>query len=150
MSKRFPTPKKWTPTNPQKYEGNSNNIITRSSWETRMLNWLDTNPNIISYSSEEFFIPYISLLEGKPRRYFPDMKAKIKTGNGIKTFIIEIKPANQRVPPTTKNQRRYLQEMETYILNKSKWEAADKWCKERGYEFMILDEYDLGIAKRKG
>ena len=33
----------------------------------------------------------------------------------------------------------------TYIKNQSKWETATQYAKDRGYEFIILSEAELGI-----
>jgi hypothetical protein len=149
-NKRYPKPRKWKPNNPEKYEGDFNNIITRSSWEVRFLKWCDSDPTVISYSSEEFFIPYISALTPeKPRRYFPDAKIKVRTPNGVKIYVVEIKPHKERFPSTSRIKKTYLAETETYIVNQCKWKYAKAWCEQRGYEFIILDEYDLGISVRK-
>ena len=32
-----------------------------------------------------------------------------------------------------------------YAKNQAKWEAADEWCKDRGYEFKVFTEKELGI-----
>lgn len=148
-NRRYPKPKKWKPTNPEKYQGDPTNIITRSSWEVRFLNYCDRTPSILSYSSEEFCIPYFSVLDNKPRRYFPDAKITIKTPEGIKTYVVEIKPNKERFPPTSRNKKTFLLESQTFITNQCKWKAAKEWCTQRGYEFLILDEYDLGISIRK-
>jgi hypothetical protein len=65
----------------------------------------------------------------------------------IKTYLIEIKPDSQTKPPIYKGKqtRRYLNESMTYIKNQSKWEAATRFAKDRGWEFMILTEHHLGI-----
>jgi hypothetical protein len=149
---RFPKPRKWIPKNPEKYVGDITNIISRSSWETKFLNWADNNPAIISYSSEETVIPYISMADMKPHRYYPDFKIKVKDAQGnIKTYIVEIKPNSQRNPPIYKGKKtqKYINECSTFMVNQSKWKAAESFCKERGLGFIVLDEYDLGIAKRK-
>ena len=51
------------PQNPQKYKGDVNNIIYRSSWELKFMQWCDRNENIMEYGSEEFWIPYVSPVE---------------------------------------------------------------------------------------
>ena len=56
---------RFTPSNPQKYIGDPNNIIYRSSWECKVMNWLDKNPDILSWASEELIIPYISPVDGQ-------------------------------------------------------------------------------------
>ena len=38
-----------------------------------------------------------------------------------------------------------LYEQKTYVKNKAKWEAAEKWAKKKGIEFKILTEKELGI-----
>ena len=42
----------YKPSNPRKYKGNINNIICRSSWETKVCGWGDLNKNIIEWGSE--------------------------------------------------------------------------------------------------
>ena len=63
-------PRLWKPKNSEKYEGDYNNIIVRSSWEVRFLNWCDNNTHILSYSSEEIVIPYLSPIDNKYHRYY--------------------------------------------------------------------------------
>ena len=70
------------PTNPNKYVGDHKNIIWRSTWECRVMTWLDKNPNIVSWASEEVIVPYISPVDGKWHRYFPDFLVKIKDKQG--------------------------------------------------------------------
>lgn len=146
----FPKPKKWIPKHPEKYAGDSKNIVTRSSWETRAMHFLDMNENVILWASEEFNIKYISPLDGREHRYFCDFLAKMKTRDGsIKTYLIEVKPNKERSAPTTKNKKQFLSEMQTFVVNKAKWAAAEAFCKSKGITFLIIDEYDLGIKKRK-
>jgi len=35
------------PKNPKKYNGDSTNIIYRSSWELRVMKWLDEHPKVV-------------------------------------------------------------------------------------------------------
>jgi hypothetical protein len=135
------------PRNPKKYIGDSNNIIYRSTWECKVMSWLDLNDNIISWASEEVIIPYISPVDNRYHRYFPDFVAKIKQKNGIaKTFVIEVKPEAQTKPPTQKRKtKRYIQEAATYVINQSKWKAATEFCKDHGWEFQVITEKHLGI-----
>ena len=49
---------KFTPENPSKYAGDSNNIIYRSMWERRCMKYFDNNPSILQWASEEVVIPY--------------------------------------------------------------------------------------------
>jgi aldehyde:ferredoxin oxidoreductase len=75
-------------------------------------------------------------------RYFVDVKVKFKSG---KIYLIEIKPEIQTKPPVKKKRKsqKYLKEVMTYIKNESKWEQAEKYCKQRGWEFKIFTENTL-------
>lgn len=135
------------PRNPQKYRGNANNIIYRSSWELRCMKWFDTNESIIWWSSEELIIPYFSPVDEKMHRYFPDFVIRVKRKDGTQmTYVIEVKPEIQTKVPTQKRRtKKYLQEAATYVVNQSKWKAADKFCQDNGWKFQILTERELGI-----
>lgn len=138
-SKDFP--RKWTPKFRNKYEGNPDNIIVRSSWEVRFLNWCDNNKAIKSYSSEEIIVSYISPIDQKRHRYFPDAKI---VAQDDRVYLIEIKPNHQTKPPNKKS-KRYLTEATTYMVNQAKWKAAREYCDRRGWQFKILTEYELGL-----
>jgi hypothetical protein len=134
------------PRNPQKYSGNVSNIIYRSSWELRTFEWADMNPSVISWSSEETIIPYVSKVDGRYHRYFIDLKLKIRGTDGeVKDYIVEIKPFQQTQPPKFPGRQtpRYLKEVETFITNQSKWEAAKVYAEERKMKFVILTEKEL-------
>jgi hypothetical protein len=137
--------------NKEKYTGNIDNIIYRSGWEHMLMRWLDENPDIIKWSSEETIVPYISPVDNKQHRYFVDFTATFKNGQ---TLLIEVKPKYQTVPPKIKNsktqkgQQKMLAEMETFAVNDAKWKAADKYAQQRGMKFCIFTEeslQDLGI-----
>ena len=74
---------KFITNNTQKYVGDHRNIIYRSLWELKFMKWCDRNRNIIEWGSEEFFIPYVSPLDNKPHRYYPDFYMKLKDGKGM-------------------------------------------------------------------
>jgi hypothetical protein len=135
------------PKNPSKYKGKVDQIVYRSSWENRVMKWLDENPNVIWWSSEELIIKYRSPIDQRIHRYFPDFVTRVKTKNGIeKTLVLEIKPYKQTQKPTQKRKTKtYLEEAKTYIINQEKWKAADLFCQEHGWQFQILTEKELGI-----
>lgn len=150
MSKKYPKPRKWYPKNPEKYVGDINNIISRSSWETKFLNWLDNNEAVIFYNSEGAVVPYYSELDSKMHRYFVDFIAKMKLKDGSeKTYAIEVKPEAQCKPPTTKNKKRLLIETVEYVKNQAKWKAAKAFFEAKGVQFIVITEFDLGISSRK-
>ena len=139
---------KYKPSYPQKYKGDPTNIIYRSLWERKFCVYCDLNENILEWSSEEKCIPYRSPIDGKIHRYFPDFLIKVKESNGsIKKYMIEIKPKKQTVPPIKpqRQTKKYISEVYEYAKNQSKWEAAKEWCEDRGYEFKVITENELGI-----
>jgi hypothetical protein len=137
------------PKNPNKYVGDSNNIIYRSSWECRVMTWLDLNEDIISWASEEIKIPYISPVDGKYHRYFPDFLVKMKTKEGqMKTIMIEVKPKKETSPPKPQKRitEQYVRAVKTWGVNEAKWKAAIEYCRDRKWEFKIITEEHLGLA----
>ena len=139
---------RFTPKNPSKYVGDHKNIIYRSSWEARCMDWFDRNDNIVSWASEELIIPYVSPVDGKWHRYFPDFLIKTKTKDGkLKTVLIEVKPKKQTKPPPPQKRvtKRYITEVTTWGVNEAKWKAANEYCKDRTWEFKIITEDDLGL-----
>ena len=137
---------KFKPKNPSKYKGDVDSIVYRSSWELRMMKWLDQNPSVIEWNSEEIIIGYRSPIDGKIHRYFTDIWAKLKEKDGkITTYIFEIKPESQTKPPVPKKRRtkRYINEVMTWGINEAKWEAAKSYCKKRGWKFELITEKDL-------
>lgn len=138
---------KFKPINPKKYRGDPDNIIYRSRWESRFMGFLDRDPGIIEWSSEEFYIPYRCKTDNKMHRYFPDFKVKVRTKTGIKIQVIEIKPHGQTIKPQKppKITKRYINEALTYAKNTSKWDFAREWCASRGYDFIILTEKHLNL-----
>lgn len=135
------------PRNPKKYNGDANNIVYRSSWELRVMKWLDEHPNVIWWCSEELVIPYRSPVDNKMHRYFPDFIVKMRQKNGlVMTYVIEVKPDVQTKMPTQKRKtKKFISEVATYAVNQEKWRAADNFCQEHGWKFMVLTEKDLGI-----
>lgn len=43
--------------------------------------------------------------------------------------------------------QKLLQETYTFVKNQAKWKAATEYAKDRGWEFKILTENELGITK---
>ena len=57
----------------------------------------DDNPNIIKWASEEIAIPYLSPVDRKRHRYYPDFMVELKNKEGkVETIMIEVKPKNKR------------------------------------------------------
>lgn len=136
------------PFNPKKYKGNPTNIIYRSRWELILMQKFDQHPDIVEWQSEEMFVSYRSPLDRKIHRYFPDFIIKKKNKDGtFETTMIEVKPFGQTQQPTLQEKvtRKYLKEVQTYAINTAKWKAAEAYCKERGYKFIIITERELEL-----
>ena len=139
--------RKYKPLNYKKYVGDHTNIIYRSSWEVKLMGWLDNNPDIISWGSEELIIPYKSPVDGRWHRYFPDFVVKMRLKDGkVMTYVIEVKPEHQTKQPVRKRKtQKFINEQVTYIINQSKWKAADEFCHEHGWKFVVVTEKELGL-----
>lgn len=139
---------KFNPRNPEKYVGNHKNIVYRSSWELKFLQWCDRNEKILRYGSEEISIPYYDPVKKKVRRYFPDAFVEIVHADGRKRkYLVEIKPKRQTMPPKkgSKKSKTYINEVYTYATNEAKWKAAREFCEDNLLEFKIITEEELGI-----
>ena len=131
----------YTPKNPDKYVGDLSKIRYMSSYELQMHEFLDNNPNVLRWSSEEIAIPYIKPTDGKVHRYFPDYWVEYvdKDGNTIQE-IIEVKPMDQTRRSRRRNPKQKLIEDVQYAVNVAKWEAAQKFCDKYGIIFKIVTE----------
>jgi len=136
----------YSPINPQKYIGDLKNITYRSSWEKKMMLWLDKNPSVIKWSSEEVIVPYKSPADGKYHRYFIDFYVQLRTADGkLKSYLWEVKPKKQATEPIKKSRitKQYINEVVTWSINQAKWKAATDYALDRGWEFKVLTEDHL-------
>jgi len=134
----------YKPTYPKKYVGDPNRIVYRSLLERRFMLYCDRTEDVVNWASEEISIPYISPIDKKLHRYYPDFIVKTSKG---KKLIIEIKPYRQTSQPKApkRKTRAYLREQLEYIKNNAKWKAAKAFCEDKGFEFKILTEKELGV-----
>ena len=113
----------------------------RSSWEFVFMKMLDEHPGVESWASECIQIPYRDPLTGKYTIYVPDFFIVYKDRNGKKRAeLVEVKPSNQTLREKV-GKSRYNQEQ--YVKNLAKWEAANKWCKQQGIRFRVINEQDI-------
>lgn len=138
---------KFIPRNPEKYKGSVNNIIYRSSYELKFMNWCDISDSVLQWGSEEVVIPYISPLDNKVHRYFVDFFVKVNSKNKVRYCLVEVKPFRFTQEPKIpkRKTKRFLNEVKQWGVNLSKWEAAKEFCLDRNWEFMIITEKELGI-----
>lgn len=100
---------------------------------------------------EKIVIPYISKADGNMHRYYVDCKITMQESTGKKTYLIEIKPFRQTIPPTPSKRKKestILQENFDYQTNTSKWNAARQYCKKMGWRWCILTEKGIYVDKK--
>jgi hypothetical protein len=109
--------------NPEKYDGDLQDINYRSSWELKAFKWCDLNPKIVRWASEEVEIPYFMKGVRGSRNYKPDLEIDFRDGNKL---LVEIKPDDEIADPSYKN--------------RCKWAAARQYCRENGLSFRLWGE----------
>ena len=143
---------RFRPQNPKKYGGDPTNIVYRSSYELKFMQYCDLTESVNTWKSEEFWIPYRSPIDNKVHRYFPDFFVKYKDKDGnTRTLVVEIKPAKELKMPDTNPKRRTISwaySVKMWAINQAKWSAAKEYCDDRGWEFRIFTELELGIQIR--
>lgn len=135
----------FNPENPDKYTG-TQPIVYRSGLELSFFRWCDRNDKVLTWGSESVVIPYQSPKDGKLHRYFVDGVLTLATAEGVKKYLIEVKPSSQTQPPKPSNKKKrstVLYESINWAVNSAKWSAAKQWCEKKGYVFAILTEKDL-------
>jgi hypothetical protein len=137
---------KFVPQNPEKYVGDVTNIIYRSGLELRFMKFCDLTPKVLEWASEEVVVPYVSPLDNKVHRYFVDFVLRIQNKNGeIRKYLVEVKPFKFAQEPTgSRKTKRFLNEVKQWAVNNAKWDAAKKFSKNLGWEFIIITEKDIG------
>lgn len=97
----------------------------RSSWELKLMLYLDENPDVEFWSYEKIVIEYVSNVRTKKlRKYYPDFLVRYKDG---RTELIEVKPKRK---------------LDQAIIKK-KIAAAQAWCLDKGITYTIMTEVEL-------
>ena len=142
---------KYKPAHPEKYKGDIRDVWYRSQLELSVMRYFDRHRDVVSWGSENTVIPYVKPTDGATHRYFPDFTAEVldrETGE-IRRLLIEVKPQSKLKPPKKKITRAgkptvwYLREVAEYAVNRAKFEAAERYCQNKGFEFMILTEKEI-------
>jgi len=140
------------PKNPRKYLGDPRNIVYRSLWERKVMVYLDENPNVLQWASEEIAIPYYDPVQQKKRRYFPDFIVTTRGLDGkIKKMMLEIKPKKETEEPKVQSRKtkRYITEVTTWATNQAKWKAAQEYCINNDMVFKLITEDHLKYTGTK-
>lgn len=152
-------------TNREKYVGNPELIVYRSSWEFSFCKWCDFSPSILRWGSEPLRIPYydrVSKLEeckklnldpNNPKNwitkfYNVDFWIEVKKADEtIEKWFIEIKPAHKlRKPSLPKNDaplkdiKKFNNAVKEYLINEAKFAAMNEWAIRHGSKFYIFTE----------
>jgi hypothetical protein len=141
----------YKPMNPQKYNG-PQPIKLKSKLELRFAIYCDKEPGVTEWSYESVMVPYDSPVDSMRHQYYPDFLVSVTPGNGNPSYkaLIEVKPA-EMIPSeatfkkanTRKNpvvRERMIQEL---YINGAKFQAAEKYCSDRGWKFILATEDTL-------
>lgn len=137
----------------KKYVGKGK-VIYRSNWERLFCDYCERSSLVKAWDSESIEIQYFDTKTEKYHRYYPDFLVKMKDGL---TILIEVKPSSHIKKPKPpkkpdkksdesvlkkykKRVRRYKNSLEIYRKNMLKFNAATKYCADRGWVFRIVTE----------
>ena len=130
----------YQPKNPSKYVGKKTPKY-RSSWEWAFMRFCDNNPAVTQWASESIQIPYRHPLTGKNTIYVPDFFIVYNDKKQKKVAeLIEVNPNNQA---KFESVGKHAQNRAALVVNRAKWEAANKWAKNKGIRFRVLTESDI-------
>ena len=155
--------------NPDKYIGDPELIIFRSSWEFGFCKYCDMSPSVLRWSSEPISIPYfdrVSKLEEcaklgldpnnpsnwEVKNYNTDFWFETDRGEGEQNekIFVEIKPSYKLKKPhppaqdaPLKEQRIFNAAAKEYIINEAKFAAMKAWAEKNGCKFYIFTEQTL-------
>lgn len=102
----------------------------RSSWELRVMECLESFPEVVSWQSEPFPIKYT--LHGKERFYLPDF---IINYDDSSSLLVEVKPKHEAKDPDE--------------MNQAKWVSAQQYCFARGWKFEVWTENYISEIDRR-
>jgi hypothetical protein len=143
---------------------NLGGIFFRSSWEAKIMKWLDYNDKIIRWGAECLRIPYEikelinGVLQIKTHSYYPDFYYELKlSDNSLKKVVAEVKPKNEyndavlftegkfEVPEKISSKKLKSLEYRFKMAqrNAEKWKTMINWCNLKGYDFIIITEDHL-------
>jgi hypothetical protein len=154
--------------NKEKYMGDPNLVIFRSSWEHTFCRWCDFSPSILRWSSEPIRVPYydrVSKLDELKRQgldpnnpknwvvkyYNTDYWIEVAKGDGTtQKMFVEIKPSGKLKKPIPPNDNAPLKEVrrfnllaKEYLINEAKFAALKAWAERSGAQFWVFTEETL-------
>jgi hypothetical protein len=137
-------------------------VYFRSSWEKKIMTWLDHNTNITKWGAECMRIPYQMThfdngdSKVKEHCYYPDFYYEMRIEGVLKQVVVEVKPQKEydmvlkltegslNVPEgTLKKLKSFEYDLKQAQKNRDKWQTMIKWCNKRGYDFIVITENHL-------
>jgi hypothetical protein len=143
---------------------NFGGLFYRSSWEKKIMVWLDMNEKILRWSAEGIKIPYqISkvnngLVSLETHTYYPDFYYEMENQDGeLRKIVVEVKPKSEyndvllfesgkfdvSNATTIKKLKNIEYRFKMAQKNSEKWKTMIRWCEKKGYEFIIITEDSL-------
>jgi hypothetical protein len=134
---------------------NQGGFFYRSGLEHKLMVYLDNNESVINWNTELIKIPYRKnawnnqLLEmtETDHIYYPDFYYELKKSDGtISRVVAEVKPEHETKPPkvpnnpTAKQLKNFEYSLKEYSKNLDKWKYCIEWCKNKGFEFIIITD----------
>jgi hypothetical protein len=153
--------------NKEKYVGDPNLVVYRSSWEMAFAKWCDYSPSVRRWSSEPLKIPYYDRVSNldeckklgldpnnprnwKKRNYYTDFWVEIDRGDILEKWFVEIKPANKLkkpIPPSPnaplKDIKRFNVQAKTYLIDEAKFASLKNWAEKNNMKFYVFTEHTL-------
>lgn len=148
----------YTAKNKQKCLNKNGKIHYKSSYEAKFAHILDVErPNVLKWGYETLTLTYKSPIDKKLHRYYMDFIFDVKKGNGeIETYLVEIKPSKEKEEIDLYESKgitikrhgnmkdtSWLYKQRAFLINIEKWRAARRYCKSKGYIFIVITEKDL-------
>lgn len=138
-------------------------VFFRSSWEKKIMIWLDAKPEVVQWGAECLEIPYQMThfdngdAKIKSHRYYPDFFYRMRNKDGVlKEVVVEVKPMKEykmvqdlsegrlTIPEKgMKKLKNFEYDLKMAYKNKLKWETMIAWCNKKGYDFIIITEEHL-------
>jgi hypothetical protein len=140
-------------------------IYYRSSWELKIMTWLDGSSSVTKWGAECMAIPYQMThfndgdIKVKNHSYYPDFYYEMKLSDGsIKKVVAEVKPQKEyqmalmlqekkiQVPDnkvSLKKLKSFEYDLKMAQKNLSKWETMIEFCSKKGWEFIVITEIHL-------
>lgn len=134
--------------NKDKYLGDLNKVIFRSSYEETLFKELDLDPAVLYWVAEppELKIRYWNPVKLRWAFYFPDVMCVKRHGDRQVKCLIEIKPKSKLklpVRPKTNDQKKlasFQKKMADYMVIDAKRKSAVEFCKQKGMLYVFITE----------